>query len=783
MQGALNNSGLERITGSALSETPTKIVKVDYQAFIDSKKEGSIEKYSNWYDYANEYDLAVKEIEKYNSFYNNEYTTAFNNYADAAKSYSEKQSSLSQPRYDDVEEFAKAVIADFKDNYLFDSKNINYEENQIQSLVQSAVSEQKSIKSSLGTALTAYETAQKAYSQGYYEESTGTYIESAVSRLNYLKENADFRVSEAVKKGDALSETGTDGGGVEYAEPFRFKIDEGITNYTFPSDISIESLISEGYTTQWNSLHTFSATLYDANDVYITSFSKDDVTAVTATEPNENGERTVTVKLSYNEKEYTTSFKWLTYLSLDVPVDFPDSDWEKLLASKNWANYDKVSITIPEGTKEVDIVGCVSRHNDIVDRLKKSSDFHYYGDFKVLYPQTIPDSVQFYTFDMSDLASANFEEGWLNGNEVKNNVWFVRSLLDPRKDDDARNLAVGEKSEKEIMPGVSVVSYRKNEDNDKRSWMQSIKFTKKTKVTMPTEYILGDGWYYTYHGGIEGNVEFTNLGSTTLSGIVRGVESLKPIYETFVKNTKSSDLPKIKMEFKSLDTEPEEVYTEIGLERGINLVGTNVDTLIKKYVDSDNLHKIATIDLDGTFDGRNLNKGAMYNEDGSYGVAPYELDINVPLLTRSSVSNVRVVGRNKTNVNLYSQRLVNVRFASDMNGVQVTGQAGGVVEFEGEAPSYLAVETNSKVILHNVSHESKSSAAFIELKDSVTQGMANNLKGINSSDPIHLYSKSGVYPTDNNAAVWTTNESWAKPSENARWERAGNQGKIYSEVE
>ena len=95
----------------------------------------------------------------------------------------------------------------------------------------------------------------------------------------------------------------------------------------------------------------------------------------------------------------------------------------------------------------------------------------------------------------------------------------------------------------------------------------------------------------------------------------------------------------------------------------------------------------------------------------------------------------------------------------------------------------MAVETNSKVILHNVSHESKSSAAFIELKDSVTQGMANNLKGINSSDPIHLYSKSGVYPTDNNAAVWTTNESWAKPSENARWERAGNQGKIYSEVE
>ena len=775
MQGALNNSGLERITGSALSETPTKIVKVDYQAFIDSKKEGSIGKYSNWYDYANEYDLAVKEIEKYNSYYNNEYTTAFNNYADAAKAYSEKQSSLSQPRYDDVEEFAQAVIADFKDNYLFDSKNINYEENQIQSLVQSAVSEQKSIKSSLGTALTAYETAQKAYSQGYYDES-GAYVESAVSRLNYLKDNADFRVNEAFRKGEALSETGIGGGGVEYVEPFKVEIDESFTEdfcyrIYFPSDMTADSLISEGYTGNFNTLHTFSANLYDARDSYITSFSKEDVTAVTATEPNENGERTVTVKLSYNEKEYTTSFKWLTYLSLDVPVDYPDSDWEKLLASKNWANYDKVSITIPEGTKELDVGSYLTKYTEVYYKLDESRDFFWDKDFKVLLPKSIPDSVTSYVLDLKKIE-----------NKGQTNVEFVRSLLNPKEDDDARNLAVGEKSEKEIMPGVSVVSYRELEHDGDKAWMQSIKFAKKTKVTMPTEYKL-DG---TYHGGMEGNVEFTNLGSTKMSGTVYGRESLKPIYETFVKNAKDSELPEINLNFYpgNIDTLSTS-WKNTGVGGDVNLYGTEVDKLAARYIGKS---ERISLSLCGAFDATEyLDGDTMYNSDGSHNKKPYELDINTLYVMDIDgalpLKNVYITGDKKSNVSSFVARVVNVRFASDMNGVQFTSSARGVVEFEGEAPSYLAVETNSKVILHNVSYESKSSAAFIELKDSVTQGMANNLKGINSSDPIHLYSKSGVYPTDNNAAVWTTNESWAKPSENARWERAGNQGKIYSEVE
>jgi hypothetical protein len=713
--------------------------------------------------------LAVEEIEKYNSYYNNEYTTAFNNYADAAKSYSEKQSTLSQPRYDDVEEFAQAVVADFKDNYLFDSKNINYEENQIQSLVQSAVSEQKSIKSSLGTALTAYETAQKAYSQGYYDES-GAYVESAVSRLNYLKDNADFRVNEAFKKGEALSETATSGGGAKYAEPFKVEIDESFTEdfcyrFYFPSDMTADSLISEGYTGNFNTLHTFSATLYDANDVYITSFSKEDVTAVTATEPNENGERTVTVKLSYNEKEYTTSFKWLTYLSLDVPVDYPDSEWEKLLASKNWANYDKVSITIPEGTKELDVGSCLTKYTEVYYKLDESRDFFWDKDFKVLLPKSIPDSVTSYALDLKKIEDKG-----------QTNVEFVRSLLNPKEDDDARNLAVGEKSEKEIMPGVSVVNYRELEHDGDKAWMQSIKFAKKTKVTMPTEYKL-DG---TYHGGIEGNVEFINLGSATLSGAVWGRDGLTSIYETFVKDTKDSDLPKIKISDISYSLiDIENYYTGF---YGCNLYGTEIDKMLYRYLEK--LDRISVNCVGWCFDASAyLSGGTMYNSDGSHNKTPYELDINViPKMGDICLKNVYITGTKKSNVSSIINSLVNVRFASDMNGVQFTSSARGVIEFEGDAPSYLAVGTNSKVILHKASHETKLGPAFIELRDTVTQNMANNLKGIVSSVPVHLYSESGIYP-ENNSAVWTTNESWAKPSENARWERAGNQGKVYGEVE
>ena len=720
--------------------------------------------------------MAVKEIETYNSYYNNEYTTAFNNYADAAKSYSEKQSSLSQPRYDDVEEFAKAVISDFKDNYLFDSKNINYEENQIQSLVQSAVSEQKSIKSSLGTALTAYETAQKAYSQGYYEESTGTYVESAVSRLNYLKENTDFRVSEASRKGDALSETGTGGGGTKYAEPFKVEIDESFTEdfgyrIYFPSDMTADSLISEGYTGNFNTLHTFSANLYDANDVYITSFSKEDVTAVIATEPNENGERTVTVKLSYNEKEYTTSFKWLTYLSLDVPVDYPDSDWEKLLASKKWANYDKVSITIPEGTKELDVGSCLTKYTEVYYKLDESRDFFWDKDFKVLLPKSIPDSVTSYALDLKKIEDKG-----------QTNVEFVRSLLNPKEDDDARNLAVGEKSEKEIMPGVSVVSYRELEYDGDKAWMQSIKFAKKTKVTMPTEYKLDD----TYHGGIEGNVEFTNLGSATLSGAVYGMESLKPIYETFVKNAKDSELPKISLDFYSGSIDIDTLsasWDNSGIGGTLNLYGTEVDKLVARYIERP--ERISLPLGSYAFDATEyLDGGTIYNSDGSHNKTPYELDINaIHMMNGIALRNVYVTGDKKSYVTSFNNGMANVRFASDMNGVQFTSSARGVIEFEGEAPSYLAVGTNSKVILHKVLHETESNSGLIELKDSVTQSMANNLKGLDYRCAIHLYSESGVYPTDDNAAAWTKGDVLLKPSENARWERAGNQGKGPWEME
>lgn len=447
-----------------------------------------------------------------------------------------------------------------------------------------------------------------------------------------------------------------------------------------------------------------------------------------------------------------------------MPVDYPDSEWEKLLASKKWANYDKVSITIPEGTKELDVGSCLTKYNEVYYKLDESRDFFWDKDFKVLLPKSIPDSVTSYALDLKKIEDKG-----------QTNIEFIRSLLDPRKDDDARNLAVGEKSEKEIMPGVSVVSYKRYESDYNGSWMQSIKFAKKTKVTMPTEYKLDD----TYHGGIEGNVEFTNLGSTTLSGEVRGRENLKPIYETFVKNTKDSDLPKIEMSFEALDIDETILSNSL---IGTNLYGTEFDKLVERYAEKSGIISFSL--GSALFDAKEFLQGdTMYNSDGSHNKTPYELNVNSALIMGAPLANVYITGTKKTNVSSLTNNMANVRFASDMNGVQVTAHSYGVIEFEGEAPSYLAVGTNSKVILHKVLHESKSSAAFIELKDSVTQGMANNLKGDDPRDPIHLYSESGVYPTDNNAAVWTTNESRAKPSENARWERAGNQGKGYGDVE
>ena len=753
---------LEKVTGADIADSISRIERANYQTFVDSKKDGNADKYLNWNDYIGEYNLALQEIEKYNNFYDGEYTTAFINYESAAKAYSEKVKNLSQPKYKAVEDFAKGVVNDFKTNYAFKG---TYNEAEIKSLVQGALSEQTALKTSLGADYSAYEEAKSAYGN----ENIG-----AVSTLVSFKDHADFRVSEATRKGENLIENQNSGsgsggsgesGGTSYIEPFTAKVEEGFAEALkeswnrMPSDKNIERFVYDGYSAGY--IHyNFSVGIYDAEGACVTDLGKNSVSSVSVSEPDENGERCVTVRLNYLEKEYTAVFTVLSYLTLDVPVNLSDTEWQQYLSERDWSKYDKVSLIIPEGTGGIDFAEIIIRHHELVEKLGETERSYNEKSFKVLYPTTIPSSVTGYSFDLTKTSL--------------NNVEFVKTMAYPK----VATIIVGEAKETEIMPGVSVVSYRANQED----LLQSVKFTdttRKTNVTMPANYDLTG----TYHGGIEGNVDFTNLGSTTMSGTVDGRDSFKPVYDTFVKGRGNGILPKLdNVRFGSIDLDFEVSYnSNVG---GIELYGTEVDKLVSEYFkNSVNYERISGFDVSGVFDATSyLQGGTMYNADGSHNVTPYEIDINSVLVMGVYLRNVYVTGDRKTSANYLSSGLTNVRFGRDMNGISVATGASGVVEFEGDSPSYVNVGADAKIIFSKISHETELGTGFVELKSSVTQAMANNLKGEFATNSVDLYSESGIYPT-NNKANWYKNVSILAPSENARWERAGNLGKKYEEVE
>jgi len=766
---------LEKVTGADIADSISRIERANYQTIVDSKKDGDADKYLNWNDYIGEYNLALQEIEKYNNFYDGEYTTAFINYESAAKAYSEKVKNLSQSKYKAVEDFAKGLVNDFKTNYAFKG---TYNEDEIKSMVQAALSEQNALKTSLGAVYSAYEKAKNAY---------GNKNMGAVSELYVLKEKADFRVSEATRKGENLIENQNSGsgssgsgesGGTSYIEPFTAKVEEGFAEALkeswnrMPSDKNIERFVYDGYSAGGYIHYNFSVGIYDAEGASVTDLDKNSVSSVSVSEPDENGEKTVTVKLNYLEKEYTAAFTVLSYLTLDVPVNLSDSEWQQYLSERDWSKYDKLSLIIPEGTGGIDFAEIIVRHHELVEKLGETERSYNEKSFKVLYPTIIPSSVTGYSFDLTKTSL--------------NNVEFVKTMANPKV-----ATTLGEAKETEIMPGVSVVSYRANPGTASTSWLQSVKFTdttRKTKVTMPANYDLTG----TYHGGIEGNVDFTNLGSTTMSGTVDGRDSFKPVYDTFVKGRGNGILPKLdNVRFSSIDLDYEVSYNpHVG--GGLDLYGTEVDKLVSEYFkNSVNYERISGFDVSGVFDATPaLNGYSMWDETGNHTVidgldpsiySPYEIDVNALLLIARPVMNVRIVGDKKINVNSYAGgNMANVRFGSDMTGVSVHSNSSGIIEFEGDAPSYVDVGSAAKMILSKITHETKLGTGKVELKSSVTQAMANNLSSVTGSDPVNLYSPNGVTLPSGFAV---SNDFTLAPSENARWERAGNLGKEYEEVE
>ncbi len=693
---AINGSSLKKIVGEnleiALGEKLTKEEKASYT--LGDKKQNSDEngnEYLNYDVYESRYSDASNAINKYDSFYNGDYTNAYNgystaydNYSGAISTYKNQVSGLSQPSYDAVLNIAKNAIEDFKDNYKFDNV---YNKEDIVKTVNAAKTEQNAIESSLGSARTNFEALESDYNTSVNN------LNAVAPRLAGLKDDVDWSLGN-LNTFEFVESTGGNTGSGGNDEP-----DTPVVNWQ------------------------------------------------------------------------------------NVSVPYTQAEWANYLSTTDWSTVEKVNFTIPEGATEVDIVNLVSRYHDVEAKLAAENDKGSNGKNSrtVEYPKFVPSSVESFNLDMSKISEANLGHYYNEDIRAKDNVVLMESMVDPASV--LAGVAVGGKGAKEVIPGVEIVYYKlyENSNYSTGSRMQSINFTdanKKGKVTMPANYNLTG----TYKGGIEGNVEFTNLASTTMSGEVRGFESISAIYSTFVKDTDNSKLPTIRnLEYIPIDTDKKvERNKFVG---GYNLYGSNLDKIIEKYYsENSSVGKFSMGDALSSyvFDGsEELGDLPMYRENGEYGATPYALDINAALLMKAQLKNIRVTGVNKIGKTSYGINMANVRFSADMSGITFSSFSGGVIEFENDAPSVIDVGSSSKVILHKVSHETKVSSANIELKDTVTQAQADNLKDYVAGNVSSVYRNDKSIQLNNLSA---TDSEKAAPSENARWERAGNQGKSYSEV-
>lgn len=772
----ISDAGLKTVSAAEREADPAeKLSKAGKASFtLGEKKENLSESgndYLNYDVYVASYDDAKGAVEKYDSFYDGDYSKAYEDYCTAFDACSEAETAygalsgnLSRPEYDKVLSLAKNAVSDFKDNFILDK---TYKLEDIKTNVAAAKSEQASLEFSLVQAADSLDSARTRLGLA------GNELVTAGARLSYLKDDADWCLEKL--SGLELIEGS---GGPVYTGPLTARISEAtlkaLADRAFNNDDDIEAYVRGYY------YNSFCIELYDSEDRFVEDFSNG--FNVAFAEGSGESERKVTVTFYWGSTEYSVSFTASMYADPEISLGLSDSEWRELFESTNWRKCRKVSFTIPEGAEEVDLMTLVSRRNDVEVKF----DSYYYEDSNrvtrsVEWPKKVPDSVKCFSLDMTRIPETNLGHYYNEDIRAKDNVVLMESMVDPASV--LADVPVGGKGAKEVIPGVEIVYYKlyENSNYSTGSRMQSINFTdanKKGKVTMPANYNLTG----TYKGGIEGNVEFTNLASTTMSGEVRGFESISAIYSTFVKDIDNSKLPTIK-DLGYFPIDGDKYLEDNGHIGGYNLYGSNLDKIIEKYYSENS--SVGKFSLTGglgfVFNATEELKGAtMYKEDGSDNAVPYAIDVNAALLMGTRLVNVRVTGVNKTDKTVFdSPAIANVQFDSDMSGIKFEISSRGVIEFKNDAPSMISVGSKSKVILHKVSHETIVNSANIELKDTVTQAQADNLEDYAVGSHSNVYKSDSINLNNLSASF----DSVLAPSENARWERAGNQGKNYGEVE
>ena len=141
----ISSGSLSRFTASEIANVVQRTF--DLNDFRDNNDDGRYDS-DSYSEYVSAHTAAENAVNTYNS----EWTS----YDSARTTYKNAVSGISQPKYDAVVNFAKSVVDDFKDNYIF---NNTYDENTVKNMVNEAIAEKNTVSASVAPEYNTYSAA------------------------------------------------------------------------------------------------------------------------------------------------------------------------------------------------------------------------------------------------------------------------------------------------------------------------------------------------------------------------------------------------------------------------------------------------------------------------------------------------------------------------------------------------------------------------------------------------------------------------------------------------
>ena len=353
----------------------------------------------------------------------------------------------------------------------------------------------------------------------------------------------------------------------------------------------------------------------------------------------------------------------------DPEITYTDATITDISQVTDWSKVGNVTVVAtPDANGSVDVMSYYNLKKAVDNKVASLSDGHSRTVAFADYPATV--------------------KSFKIGNAEKSNVSMMQDIMNP--DTDAITME-GQSIITEVIPGVELVTYAQEYyAKDDKTILQAFKITdssKKIDLSGNVYELTG-----TYKSGVIGSAGFNNLSSTTLTGIIKGKEGLKSVYNNFVEKTSAEDLPTFSgVEFDSLVVENCDEDRSCGGSNFVNLYGSSVDLLIKKYYENDKHSKFSyNPGACVFFDAEEFLSGGVMYEENAYSNSAYDIDANAALLI-GSVANVNIIGRNKLGITESDTRLMNTRIEVDMGGVEFTGVIKGVLDIAGTQSGTLTL--------------------------------------------------------------------------------------------